>query len=132
MTDLSLPITTALASVLSLWLLVLSVAVIRLRRAHAVSLGDGGVEMLNRRARAQANLTEYAPLFVIMIAVAEAQGGNGVTLGLLSIVFVLGRFAHGYAIAFSRRNVPARVGGMICTFTGLALAAVYNLVSLLF
>ncbi|MEO9685019.1 MAG: MAPEG family protein [Tateyamaria sp.] len=132
MTELSLPITTALASVLSIWLLVLSVAVIRLRRAHSVSLGDGGVELLNRRTRAQANLTEYAPLFVIMIAVAEAQGGNALFLGLVSIVFVGGRFAHGFAIAFSRRNVRARVGGMMCTFAALALAAVYNLLGLVF
>lgn len=132
MTELSLPITTALVSVLALWLIVLSVAVIRVRRAHSVSLGDGGIELLNRRARAQANLTEYAPLFVIMIAVAEVQGGNAVVLGLLSVVFVLGRFAHGWAIAFSRRNVPARVGGMMGTFGALVLAALYNLAGLVF
>ena len=132
MPELSLPITTALVSVLSLWLLALSIAVIKSRGAQKVSLGEGEGGMLQRRVRAQANLTEYAPLFVVMIAVAEVQGGNSTILGLLSVVFVLGRLAHGAALAFTEHNMQARVGGTMATFTALALAALYNLVGLVF
>jgi uncharacterized membrane protein YecN with MAPEG domain len=76
MDTILLPITTLLSSTLAIWLFVLSWAVIKVRRSLNISLGDGGNKIMKRRMRAQGNLVEYAPLFVIMIALAELQGGN--------------------------------------------------------
>ncbi|MFK7877570.1 MAG: MAPEG family protein, partial [Paracoccaceae bacterium] len=126
MTDMFLPITTLLASTLLAWLLVLSFWVIRLRQSGGASLGDGDDETLRRRIRAQANLTEYAPLFVILIAVLELQNGNAVILALLSVVFCLGRLAHGYSLAFTDGNAIGRVGGMGLTLAASGLAVVYG------
>lgn len=74
MADLSLPISTTLACTLLAWLLILSWRVIQGRRSSGASLGDGGDTTLERRIRAQRNLTEYAPLFVVLIAILELQG----------------------------------------------------------
>ena len=130
MTDISLPITTLLASTLFAWLLILSWRVIKFRQSGGASLGDGGDKALQRRVRAQANLTEYAPLFVILIALLEIQDGNGVILALLSVIFLIGRVAHGYALAFTDGNAIGRVGGMGLTLGASGLAVAYGLISL--
>lgn len=129
MTDISLPITTLLAITLLAWLLVLSWRVIRVRQTGGASLGDGGDKALQRRIRAQANLTEYAPMFVVLIAVLELQRGNAVILALLSVTFLIGRLAHGYALAFTDGNMIGRVAGMGLTLGASGLAAAYGLIS---
>ncbi len=131
MIEISLPITTLLASTLLAWLLVLSWRVIRFRQSGGASLGDGGDKALQRKIRAQANLTEYAPLFVILMALLELQRGNVAFLALLSVAFLLGRLAHGYALAFTDGNVIGRVGGMGLTLGASGLAVAYGLISLL-
>ncbi len=131
MIEISLPITTFLASTLLAWLLVLSWRVIRFRQSGGASLGDGGDKALQRKIRAQANLTEYAPLFVILMALLELQRGNVAFLALLSVAFLLGRLAHGYALAFTDGNVIGRVGGMGLTLGASGLAVAYGLISLL-
>lgn len=128
MSEVYIPIATTLASCLIIWLLVLSVMVIKSRGSAKVSLGDGDDVTLQRRIRAQANLIEYAPLFVILIAILELQNGNIVILSVLAIMFLLGRLAHGYALAFTPKNAALRSGGMGLTFLALALAALYGLV----
>ena len=125
-----LPITTALTSIVVIWLIILSWRVIAGRRSTGATLGDGGNESLERRIRAQANLTEYAPLFVLLIAILELQNQNPTALMALSVMFVLGRLGHGYALSFSTKNILGRVGGMILTLTALLLAATYGFVSL--
>ncbi|MEM8542306.1 MAG: MAPEG family protein [Pseudomonadota bacterium] len=130
MTDTFLPITTLLASTLLAWLLILSWRVIKSRQSGGASLGDGGDKTLQRRIRAQANLTEYAPLFVIVIALLEIQDGNQVILALLSVTFLVGRVAHGYALAFTNGNASGRIGGMGLTLGASGLAVVYGLISL--
>ncbi len=131
MIEISLPMTTLLASTLLAWLLVLSWRVIRFRQSGGASLGNGGDKTLQRKIRAQANLTEYAPLFVILLALLELQRGNVAVLALLSVAFLLGRLAHGYALAFTDGNVIGRVGGMGLTLGASGLAVAYGLISLL-
>lgn len=130
MTEIFLPITTLLTSALLAWLLVLSCRVIQLRQSGGASLGDGDDETPRRRIRAQANLTEYAPLFVILIAFLELQNGNEVILALLGAIFFLGRLAHGYALAFTDGNVIGRVGGMVLTLGTSGLAVAYGMITL--
>lgn len=126
MPGISLPVTTLLASTILAWLLVLSWRVIKFRQSGGASLGDGGDKTLQRRIRAQANLTEYAPLFVILIAILEIQNGNVIILVMLSVTFLIGRLAHGYALAFTDGNVIGRVGGMGLTLGASGLAVVYG------
>jgi uncharacterized membrane protein YecN with MAPEG domain len=130
MPELSIPITTMLTSGLGLWLLVLTVKVVKARGVSGQSLGDGGDMPLTRTIRAQANLTEFAPLFVILILIGELQNGNSYILGALAATFMIARLAHGYALAFSENNAPARASGFVLTVIPIAIGAIYNLVLL--
>ncbi|MEO1379433.1 MAG: MAPEG family protein [Pseudomonadota bacterium] len=66
-------ITTILSATIAVLLLILSFRVIASRRETETSLGAGDNLRLERRIRAQANLTEYAPIFIILIGLAEMQ-----------------------------------------------------------
>jgi len=131
MPELSIPITTMLTSGLGLLLLVLTVEVVKARGVSGQSLGDGGDMPLTCSIRAQANLTEFAPLFIILVFVGELQNGNSYILGALAATFMIARLAHGYALAFSEDNAPARADGFILTVVPIAVVPIYNLVLLL-
>jgi uncharacterized membrane protein YecN with MAPEG domain len=128
--EIYLPVTTVLISALALLLVTLSWRVIQSRDTTQVSLGTGGNATLERRVRAQANLTEYAPIFVILIAVAELQGGNCELLSITAALFFIGRVAHGYAMAFTTGNIRLRVTGTFLTLTTTLVATLYNVVML--
>ncbi|MEM9278908.1 MAG: MAPEG family protein, partial [Pseudomonadota bacterium] len=84
------PVTTIAATVLGVWLVILSLRVISQRRTASVSLGDGGDENLSRRIRAQANLSEYAPTGLILLLLAELQGTQLWWLVICASLLVLG------------------------------------------
>lgn len=51
----------------------LAIKVIQFRWKHKTSLGDGGVEELQRAVRAHGNLAENVPPFAIIIFLLEFQ-----------------------------------------------------------
>lgn len=124
---MTLTITSLAAGVLALWFVVLSVRVIGQRRNDSVSLGTGDSKTLERRVRAHGNLAEYGPFGLILLGLAEIQAANAVVLGVLALLLVGGRLAHGFALSFSAGNVPFRVGGMFSTFTAIICLALLNL-----
>ncbi|WP_299416728.1 MAPEG family protein [uncultured Sulfitobacter sp.] len=123
MSSFSLDITAFYAGLLTLLLLALTARVIVYRRTNKLSLGDTGDSILLQRMRAQANLTEYAPLGLILMALAELQGAPAAALHLMGAVLLAGRLMH--AIGFSRRPqiMPLRVGGMVLTLSMLLVSA---------
>ncbi|MEO0566934.1 MAG: MAPEG family protein [Pseudomonadota bacterium] len=120
-------ITTILSATIAVLLLILSFRVIASRRETETSLGAGDNLRLERRIRAQANLTEYAPIFIILIGLAEMQDGSDLVLSLISALFVAGRVLHGYALSFSDKSPVGRIVGMVATFAALGLAAGFSL-----
>lgn len=120
---MSLPVTSVLAFVMAGWFLVLSARVIIVRRRDRVSLGDGGNKVLNRRIRAHGNFAEYAPLGIILSALAEGQGANTLALGVLAGMLAVGRLMHGYALSFAGVSTVGRAGGMVLTLTAIGLLA---------
>lgn len=118
----SLPITSLLTGLLALFLTGLSISVIARRRAAQVSLGDGGDRQLLNRIRAQANFTEYVPLALIAIGLAEYGGAPAWVIWSLGAMLVAGRLSH--AAALLRGIGALRVLGMALTFLTLIFAAV--------
>src|SRR3546814_2176694 len=64
------------------------------RRAAAVSIGDGGNLALATRMRAQANFVENAPFIVILIGLIEFAQGSSIWLWVVSAIFLIVRVAH--------------------------------------
>ena len=115
-------ITGLYAALLGLMLIFLSIQVIRGRYRAQAALGDRGDVELLRRQRAQGNLTEYAPIFLLLLFFAEAQGLPVFWLHLLGLVFIGGRIFHAYGLLKAESynegfsNGQYRMVGMLSTF----------------
>ncbi len=122
-------VTSIFAAILGLMLVKLSMNVIRVRRKLGVGLGDAADMELRRCVRAQANFTEYTPIFLILLACAEFSNLPGWLLITLGSVFLLGRLMHAYSLLkdekYQHDKIIAhplwRKYGMLCTFNVIAI-----------
>jgi len=120
-------ITPLYAGLIALLFIYLSFRVISIRRSDKISLGDGGKSDMSYRIRAQGNCAEYAPLGLILLAMAELQGAPCWVIHLLGIMLVAGRVVHAWGLSQSPQNLPARVYGMMLTLAMLTFAAIANI-----
>lgn len=115
----TLPITLASAAALGAINLWLALRIVRMRVRDEVLIGDGGDDLLAGRMRAHANLIEYAPFVLVLLALIELARGSGVALGLTALIFVIARIAHPMGMDLRRSNLP-RAGGAVLTWLVLA------------
>ena len=117
-------VTLLFAAILSAFMIVLAVRVLDLRGSpvtksfHRPGRVIDPLE-LERVIRGHGNLIEYAPLFLILMLLLELTGASETFLYICGTVFTVGRFMHGIAFSFMKKNGLLRIGGMTLTFLGL-------------
>ena len=120
--------TTAIyASLLAIWLVFLSFRVIALRGSPVFAflhINTDDEEMLQRAIRAHGNLTEYAPMMLILMYLLEQSNTDTSVLHALGLAFLVGRLMHGICFGFMRSSMPLRIGGTVLTLTPLLVAAI--------
>ncbi|TKB48840.1 MAPEG family protein [Ferrimonas sediminicola] len=97
-----LTITALYLSFTALLALVLAYRVVRLRRSRGIGLGNGQDKDLTLSVRCHANLLEYAPLVMLMLASAELNGAPGLLLHLCGSAWLLGRVLHPWGLTRGR------------------------------
>ena len=120
-------ITAFYASLLALWLVLLSFRVIALRGSPVfgfLTIDTSDDNMLQRAIRAHGNLTEYAPMMLIVLYLLEISGAGTTTLHSLGLSFLIGRLMHGVCFGFMKSSMPLRIGGTALTLTPLLLAGI--------
>ena len=125
--------TTLYGALLGLWLVVLSLRVITLRSGPGLGwlkFGYTGEQALTRSIRAQGNLIEYAPMFMILMFIAESGGVSSFSLHYYGGTFLLGRLMHGICMGFMEKSVVLRSGGTILTLLPLSGISVLLLMQL--
>ena len=113
------------ASLLAVLVVILAMLVVRLRRGLKIGIGDGGNRDLARAIRVHGNAIESIPLFLILLAVYEINGGNVTLLHILGGVFFVSRVLHARGMLVSAGASRGRELGTIGTNTcllGLAIA----------
>lgn len=120
-------ITPFYGALLALVLLFLAVNVIKLRRAHRVSLLDGGIDSLTSAIRAHGNFTEYVPLCLILMALAELNQSPHWAMHGVGLLLLSGRLLHARALYCG--TIRLRVVAMSATFTSLVGAAALAILS---
>lgn len=118
-------ISSIYAALAALWLVWLSLGVIKVRRAKQVKLGDGNEPELQAAIRAQGNATEYIPISLILLVLLELSKAPIAFIHIGGCLILAGRILH--AKALRTDNLKIRVLGMQLTFfaiIGLALANV--------
>ncbi len=127
-------ISTLLTSIIAIWLLILSARVIALRGASFLkffSFNNFGEEALQRAVRAQGNLIEYAPIFLILLFIAEYNGTHPHMLYMSATLFMIARLMHGVAFGFMKYSPFLRVGGTLLTFLCIVILSISNIVEVL-
>ncbi len=127
-------ISTLLTSIIAIWLLILSARVIALRGVSFLKLfsfNNFGEEALQRAIRAQGNLIEYAPIFLILLFIAEYNGAHPHMLYMTSTLFMIARLMHGVAFGFMKYSPFLRVGGTLLTFLCILILSISNIVEVL-
>ncbi len=127
-------ISTLLTSIIGFWLLVLSARIIALRGVSFFSFfsfNNYGDEALTRAIRAQGNLVEYAPIFLILIFIAEYNGAHPHMLYTIGSIFLISRLMHGVAFGFMKYSPFLRVGGTLLTFLCILVISVSNIIEVI-
>lgn len=116
-----LPITSLVAALAALFLVGLSLSVSLRRRTVGTDIGTGTDTGLLRRIRAQGNFTEYVPLALILLGLAETRGVAPGLLWTIGALILAGRACHAAGILSGR--LPLRIAGMIGTYGSLIVGA---------
>ncbi len=116
-------VTPLYASLLAILYLALTVGVVRNRYRFEVSLGDGGHADLNRVIRGHGNFSEYAPIALLLMVIAEAANADKTLIHAIGAMLLAGRILHAYALAMTTGNMQARRWGMILTILAMAIGA---------
>ena len=120
------PVTAITVVVLVPVFIRLALAVIAKRKAHLVAVGTGNHEDLEAAIRAHGNFSEYVPLALFLMLVAEINDSPIWFVALVGVMLVVGRLIH--AAAIPSGNIPNRVKGMKLTFGALVFGAIANLI----
>jgi uncharacterized membrane protein YecN with MAPEG domain len=105
-------------------LLVLSMLVVRQRRAHGVVLGDAEIPELARAIRAFGNATEYVPAGLVALAVLAMAGAAPVVVNAVGLTLFVGRVAHAIGLSRSGGSSVLRSAGVIATWIAYILGGV--------
>ena len=133
---MNLDITLSYSIILITFMLILAFRIIDLRGSPVTKFlhSENRVvdeDTLYRAVRGHGNLIEYAPLFLILMLIAELNGLASTYLHSSGIIFTLGRLMHGIVFSFMKPNMILRVGGMILTFTGFIILITSSLIYIL-
>ena len=121
---MQLPIVTGLyAGLLGILLCVLTAQVGILRGKLGISLYDGGDKNLGLIIRRQANLTEQAPIALIVIALVEMGGAPVWAIHTLGGVLLLARLIHPFGLDPDRHNTPIRAVSALATTLVIVVAS---------
>ena len=128
-------ITSLYASLISIWLIILSTRVIALRgnpMFKFFKFEKDDENSMERSIRGHSNLIEYSPIFLILLYLAEINNFNIIYLHFIGSVFFLGRLMHGFCFAFLKSNMFLRVGGTAITLGTLGIISTHLLVNYVF
>ena len=109
----------------AIFLIILSLHVVKLRAQYQVAQGDGGFYELQTAIRMHGNAVEYLPVALILLVVMEMNGSPNWTLHLCGILLLAGRVLH--ALGLHRHEHSWRQTGMSLTYVALIIMVLLNL-----
>ena len=123
------PVVTMLyAGLLGFLLVALALNVVRLRLGRKVGLGIGADGALEQPVRVHANFAENAPMFVVLLLLAEVAGLRSELLHAAGIVFVASRLSHAFGLSTRPGRSPGRFLGSVGSWTTILTLSGYLLV----
>ncbi len=117
-------VTAPTAVALAVLSIILSTRVSIRRGDSRVALGDGGDTGLLERIRQHSNLMETAPLALIILGLAEAQGLSATWLYASAAILLAARLIHPFGIRHDQPANPLRIVGSVGTSISMLIASI--------
>ena len=126
---MTLPVTGLAAAICALLLIYCAYATVRQRLASQIGFGDGDNPDLLTARRIHANLSEHAPIFLIMLGVLELANAHHLGLTTITALFLVGRVAHIVGMNQHHKGGSPRFRqlGVITTWLTMAALALWIL-----
>jgi uncharacterized membrane protein YecN with MAPEG domain len=122
---MTIPVTGLAAAICALLLIYCAYATVKVRLATQIGFGDGDNPDLLAARRTHANLSEHAPIFLIMLGVLELANANHIGLTIIAAIFLIGRVLHIVGMAQHHKGGSPRfrqMGVLATWLTTVALA----------
>jgi uncharacterized membrane protein YecN with MAPEG domain len=124
------PITAFYAGLLGILFFYLSALVVKNRLSKNILLGDGGDHHFQQVIRAHGNFSEYTPIVIILLFIAEVNLSQSIVLHLAGIALLAGRFLHAFGMRHHSGSSWQRASGIVLTFASLITLSVLNILIL--
>lgn len=122
---MTVPVTAMTAAILALLLIYLAVQVVKQRLRTQTAFGVIDDERFKMARGAHANLSEHAPIALIMMGALELASANHLALMVIAVVFIAARFLHAFGMFrhLATENPKFRQAGVILTWlSSMAMA----------
>ena len=126
---MQMPITLMYASFLAIFALVLSfkAGTARGQSGLSVLFGEPANMELAQKVRVHQNFLEYVPIFLILFAAIEANGGSSMFLFVVGDLMIIARIAHAIGLKHNNMAHKGRLIGAGGTALLTLVAAGYGL-----
>jgi len=125
---MSLPITTIYTVILGGLTIALAIRIALMRRKFKIPLGDEGNRRLQKAIAAHENAVDNIPLALILMLVAELNGGNAELLYIIGSLLVIARLLHAWGMSHRRGHSFGRFYGIALTWVSMLGLIVTNIV----
>jgi uncharacterized membrane protein YecN with MAPEG domain len=116
-----------LLGILFLYLLAL---VVKGRFSKKISMGDGGDHHFQQVIHAHGNVSEYTPIVLLLLFIAESNLSHPIFLHLAGTALLSERFIHAFGLRRHSGSSWQRVSGILLTFASLITLSVMNILIL--
>ncbi len=124
-------VTALYGALIGLLTIVTAFGVVKVRRKAGIGLGDGGNAELTQKMRVHANLTEYAPISLLLLLFLELNQAKTLWLHVFGTVLVLARVLHAWGFSHKSGYSKGRFVGTLMTMLNIVLMALANVFLLL-
>lgn len=126
----SLVISGFYTSILAIIYIALAFKVIGLRRELKIGIGDGDNAGLAKAIRVHSNFSEYVPLAILLLAIAELNGTSSMLIHAFGGLLVTARFLHAIGLSSSIGTTWQRFVGTLATFISILVLAIINIIAM--
>ncbi len=120
---MNLEITSLYAVPMAVLMFLLWLNVVKRRSAAKISIGYGDDTTLHEKIRRHGNFIEFVPMVLVMMALAEMNGANGIALHSAGILLVVSRAAHPFGLHQNNALHVLRIIGNSGSMLALFIAA---------
>ena len=132
MTNLMIHTTAIYAVLTGILTLVLLVRAALAKNTHAdAAEGSEGAKQKHLAIRGHGNLIENAPLFLILLLLADLNAASAIYLHIAGIAFTIGRVMHGVSFGFMSGHPMMRMVGISLSTLSILLLVLVNIGTLL-